>query len=145
VIYLMLDVKRRGGDLRAFVTGLEQWVIDALADLGVAGERRPGRIGIWVRRPERSGEDKVAAIGLRLKRWVSLHGIALNVHPDLSHFGGIVPCGIRGHGVTSLAALGAPASMEVVDKVLIARFHHRFGPARTAPEPLIRVGLTTAT
>lgn len=138
VIYVMLDVKRRGGDVRAFVSALEQWVIDALAQLGVAGETRAGRVGIWVRRPEKGAhaEDKIAAIGLRLRKWVSLHGLSLNVSPNLAHFDGIVPCGIRGRGVTSLAELGVPASMEVVDNVLRAQFERRFCPARAGPEPV---------
>ena len=117
VAYVMLDVGRRGGDVRAFVCALEGWIIDALAMLGVRGERRSGRVGVWVRR-ERAGavrEDKIAAVGLRLRRWVSLHGISLNVAPDLEHFSGIVPCGVREHGVTSLADLGLPVPMAEVD------------------------------
>jgi lipoyl(octanoyl) transferase len=138
VIYVMLDVKGRRSDVHAFVSDLEQWIIDALAQLGIAGERRAGRVGIWVRRPEKGAqaEDKIAAIGLRLRKWVSLHGIGLNVSPNLAHFDGIVPCGIRGHGVTSLKELGAPASMELVDNVLRAQFERRFGPARAAPDPV---------
>ena len=134
VVYLMLDVKRRSGDVRAFVAALEQWIIAALAELGVDGETREGRVGIWVRRPEKGtgAEDKIAAIGLRLRKWVSLHGISLNVRPDLSHYDGIVPCGIAGHGVTSLAELGATASMEAVDNVLRTQFERCFGPTRTA-------------
>ena len=137
VIYVMLDVKRRSGDVRAFVSLLEQWIIAALGDLGVAGETRPGRVGIWVCRPEqgRQAEDKIAAIGLRLRKWVSLHGISINVSPDLAHYDGIVPCGIAGHGVTSLAALGRPTSMEVVDKALRAAFEHRFGATERAHAP----------
>ncbi len=134
VVYLMLDVKRRSGDVRAFVAALERWIIAALAELGVHGETRVGRVGIWVRRPDKGpqAEDKIAAIGLRLRKWVSLHGISLNVQPDLSHYGGIVPCGIAGHGVTSLAELGAPSAMEVVDNVLRTQFERCFGPTRTA-------------
>ena len=133
VVYLMLDVKRRSGDVRAFVSALERWIISALADLGVNGETRRGRVGIWVRRPEKGehAEDKIAAIGLRVRKWVSLHGISLNVCPDLSHYEGIVPCGIAGHGVTSLAELGVPASMEVVDNALRSAFERCFAPTTT--------------
>ncbi len=138
VVYLMLDVRRRAGDVRAFVAALERWIIAALAELGVTGETRAGRVGIWVRRPEKGtgAEDKIAAVGLRLRKWVSLHGISLNVHPDLSHFDGIVPCGVAGHGVTSLAELGAPSSMEVVDNALRAQFERCFAQTRSAREPL---------
>jgi lipoyl(octanoyl) transferase len=137
VIYVMLDVKRRGGDVRAFVSALEGWIIATLAELGVVGETRAGRVGIWVRRPgDGEGEDKIAAIGLRLRRWVSLHGVSLNVSPDLSHYDGIVPCGIAEHGVTSLAHLGHAASMEVVDNALKAQFESRFGPTRAASAPV---------
>jgi lipoyl(octanoyl) transferase len=134
VVYVMLDVRRRFGDVRAFVSGLEAWIIDTLAALGVGGETRPGRVGIWVPRPgaESGTEDKIAAIGLRLKKWVSLHGLSLNVSPDLSHYEGIVPCGIAEHGVTSLARLGKPTAMKVVDKALKDAFEHRFGPTRSA-------------
>jgi lipoyl(octanoyl) transferase len=134
VVYLMLDVKRRYGDVRAFVSALESWIVEVLAEQGIAGETRPGRVGIWVRRSGEAGEaeDKIAAVGLRLKQWVSLHGISLNVSPDLSHYDGIVPCGIAGHGVTSLARLGSAATMEVVDNALKRHFERRFGPTRTA-------------
>jgi len=137
VIYVMLDVKRRSGDVRAFVSTLEAWIIGALAQLKVAGETRPGRVGIWVRRPEKGpqAEDKIAAIGLRLRKWVSLHGVSLNVGPDLTHYAGIVPCGISEHGVTSLAELGAPASMEIVDNALRASFERWFAPARPTRAP----------
>lgn len=137
VIYVMLDVKRRGGDVRAFVRGLEQWIIEALARLGITGETRPGRVGIWVAQANGAAEDKIAAIGLRLSRWVSLHGLSLNVSPNLEHYAGIVPCGISGHGVTSLEALGAPASMEAVDNALRTAFERRFGPWRPGPAPLL--------
>ena len=131
----MLDVKRRGGDVRAFVGALEQWLIASLAALGVTGEVRPDRVGVWVRRPDRGVgiEDKIAAIGLRVSKWVSLHGISLNVAPDLSHYDGIVPCGIAGHGVTSLADLGIAHKMEVVDNALRHHFERCFGPTRTLP------------
>jgi lipoyl(octanoyl) transferase len=137
VAYVMLDVKRRGGDVRAFVAGLERWIIDTLADLGVGGETRVGRVGVWVRRPERheGAEDKIAAIGLRVTRWVSLHGVSLNVDPDLDHYAGIVPCGIAEHGVTSLSDLGLPAVMEVVDKALRRHFESTFGPTVDASAP----------
>jgi lipoyl(octanoyl) transferase len=135
VMYVMLDVKHRGADVRAFVAGLEAWIIDVLADLGIAGETRQGRVGIWVARGEVAGEDKIAAIGLRLKKWVSLHGASLNVAPDLAHYDGIVPCGIKEHGVTSLAALGAEVRMPDVDRILRARFAHRFGPTQDAAAP----------
>jgi len=137
VVYVMLDVKRRSGDVRAFVSSLEQWIIATLAGLGVVGETRTGRVGIWVRRPDKGeeAEDKIAAIGLRLRKWVSLHGISLNVAPDLGHYDGIVPCGIAGHGVTSLADLGAPDSMQAVDNLLRGEFERRFGPTRTACAP----------
>jgi lipoyl(octanoyl) transferase len=137
IAYVMLDVKLRGGDVRAFVAALEAWIIAALAALGVAGERRAGRVGIWVRRPGGDGaEDKVAAIGLRLRHWVSLHGLSVNVSPDLEHYSGIVPCGLPDHGITSLAALGAEATIEAVDKALRASFETCFGPTRAAPNPL---------
>ncbi len=138
VIYVMLDVKRRFGDVRAFVSALEDWIIAALGEFGVKGETRPDRVGIWVRRSavETGAEDKIAAIGLRLKKWVSLHGVSLNVTPDLSHYDGIVPCGIAEHGVTSLAHLGhAEASMEDVDKVLKAQFERNLACTRPASTP----------
>jgi lipoyl(octanoyl) transferase len=138
IVYVMLNLKRHGGDVRAFVGRLERWVIAALAEMGVAGETRSDRVGVWVRRPDHGpgAEDKIAAIGLRVTRWVSLHGLSLNVDPDLSHYSGIVPCGIAGHGVTSLADLGAGHSMEAVDNALRRHFEQLFGPTRDAPEPL---------
>jgi lipoyl(octanoyl) transferase len=137
VAYVMLDVKRRGGDVRAFVASLEAWLIASLAELGVVGETRAERIGVWVRRPEKGAdiEEKIAALGLRLTRGVSLHGISLNVAPDLSHYDGIVPCGIAEHGVTSLADLGLGHAMEVVDKALRTHFARRFGPTADAAPP----------
>ena len=133
VAYVMLDVGARGRDVRRFVSDLEGWVIDALREVGVEGDRREGRIGIWVRRPDRPAnadgtprEDKIAAIGIRLRRWVSFHGISINVEPDLSHFDGIVPCGITGHGVTSLVDLGRPVTMADLDAALMATFADRF-------------------
>jgi lipoyl(octanoyl) transferase len=120
VAYVMLDVRRREGDVRRFVRDLEEWLILTLARFGVTGERREGRVGIWVARPGGlpGTEDKIAAIGIRLRHWVSFHGISLNVDPDLEHFSGIVPCGIREYGVTSLAKLGVKASMGEVDAAL---------------------------
>ncbi|MBN9263157.1 MAG: lipoyl(octanoyl) transferase LipB [Hyphomicrobium sp.] len=132
VAYVMLDVRRRGGDVRAFVHDLEAWLIDTLATFGVMGETRADRVGVWVRRPDRGPavEDKIAAIGIRLRRWVSFHGISLNVAPDLEHFSGIVPCGVSAHGVTSLADLGISATMVEVDRALRAAFEQRFGPTK---------------
>ncbi|MGI9170616.1 MAG: lipoyl(octanoyl) transferase LipB [Caulobacteraceae bacterium] len=137
VVYLMLDLRARGRDARAFVTALEAWLIEALAALGVAGETRAGRVGVWVRRQgdEAGREDKIAAIGIRLRRWVSFHGVSLNVSPDLAHFDGIVPCGVTDHGVTSLAALGASASMAGADAALRAAFHQVLGPTMDSPPP----------
>jgi len=123
--YVMLDLKRRKPDVRAYVWALEEWLIRTLDQLDVVGERRAGRVGIWVERP--GGEAKIAAIGVRLKRWVSLHGVALNVAPDLARFDGIVPCGVRDHGVTSLAALGRTTATEVVDAALATAFVDVFG------------------
>jgi len=124
--YVMLDLGRRGQDVRAFVSGLEGWIIATLACFGVAGETRPGRVGVWVR--QAGGEAKIAAIGIRVRRWVTFHGIALNVAPELEHFSGIVPCGVTGHGVTSLAELGVPATMAEVDAALRRCFERIFGP-----------------
>jgi lipoyl(octanoyl) transferase len=129
VAYVMLDLKRRGNDVRRFVAELEEWLIRTLADFGVAGERREDRVGVWVRRSGQDREDKIAAIGIRVKRWISLHGISLNVDPDLSHFDGIVPCGVGDprYGVTSLADLGRAATMAQVDAVLRREFEAVFG------------------
>ncbi|HEX6785321.1 MAG TPA: lipoyl(octanoyl) transferase LipB [Sphingomicrobium sp.] len=118
--YLMLDLERRGKDIRCFVQSLEAWMIDALAELGVSAHRAPGRIGIWV--GEGDGEKKIGALGVRVKRWVTLHGFALNVDPDLAHFGGIVPCGIAEFGVTSLSDLGKQIPMKRVDAALERSF-----------------------
>jgi lipoyl(octanoyl) transferase len=123
--YAMLDLKQRTPDVRAYVRDLEQWLIETLALLGVKGERREGRVGIWVSRGLK--EDKIAALGVRIKRWVTFHGVALNVDPDLSHFDGIVPCGVRAHGVTSLAELGIVVSMADVDVALKQGFKKIFG------------------
>ena len=121
VAYVMLDLVRRDRDVRCHVHRLEEWMIGTLARFGVRGERRDGRVGIWVVRPG-GGEDKIAAIGVRVRRWVTYHGVALNVAPELDHYRGIVPCGIAEHGVTSLAALGISATMAEVDDVLGATF-----------------------
>lgn len=136
VAYVMLDLKRRREDVRAFVTALEDWVIGALDRVNVRGEKRNGRVGVWVARPDKPplpdgspAEDKIAAIGVRLRRWVSFHGIAINVEPDLGHFSGIVPCGITGYGVTSLVDLGLPITMAEFDLTLKQAFAEIFGPA----------------
>jgi lipoyl(octanoyl) transferase len=129
--YVMLDLRKRGPDLRRFVATLEEWIIRTLAAFTVTGERREDRIGVWVRRPEKGAgfEDKIAALGIRVKQWVTLHGIAINVEPDLSHFSGIVPCGVSAqrYGVTSLADLGLPVSMTDVDMALRCEFEGLFG------------------
>ncbi|MBV8800094.1 MAG: lipoyl(octanoyl) transferase LipB [Alphaproteobacteria bacterium] len=130
VVYVMLDLKRRTPDVRAFVRDLEEWLIRALAQFDVQGERRPDRVGIWISR-DNGREDKIAAIGVRVRHWVTFHGVALNVTPDLSHFSGIVPCGVRGHGVTSLADLGIEVSMAEVDAALKSSFEEVFGPVHT--------------
>ena len=127
--YVMLDLSRRQKDVRAFVYNLEEWLIQTLALFNIKGERRDGRVGIWVVRGSR--EDKIAAIGVRVRRWVTFHGVSLNVDPDLSHFDGIVPCGIREHGVTSLADLGITASMADVDVNLKTAFRAVFGDTHT--------------
>jgi lipoyl(octanoyl) transferase len=132
VAYVMLDLNRREPDVRAFVATLEEWIIRTLAAFNVRGERRDDRIGVWVRRPEKGEgyEDKIAAIGIRVRKWVTLHGIALNVEPELSHFSGIVPCGVaeRRYGVTSLADLGLPVSMAEIDIAMRREFETLFGP-----------------
>lgn len=139
VVYTMLDVGARGRDVRCFVRDLERWVILTLAEFGVTGVIRDGRVGVWVVRPDRPpapdgspAEDKIAAIGIKLRRWVSFHGLSINVEPDLSHFDGIVPCGIRDHGVTSLVDLGLPVTMADLDTALAYTFPRVFGtPAAT--------------
>jgi lipoyl(octanoyl) transferase len=134
VAYVMLDLNTRGRDVRQFVCALENWVIATLADFNVRGERRAGRVGVWVTRPDRPAnldgtlaEAKIAAIGVKLRRWVSFHGLSINVEPDLTHFDGIVPCGISGHGVTSLVDLGLPVGMADLDAALIRGFGRAFG------------------
>lgn len=137
VAYVMLDLKQRRPDVRAFVAGLEEWIIRTLAAFNVRGERREDRVGVWVRRPDKGPdhEDKIAAIGVRLRRWVSFHGVAINVEPDLSHFTAIVPCGVVDprFGVTSLVDLGYPVTMEDVDIALRQAFEPVFGPTTRPP------------
>ena len=138
--YVMVDLRQRGRDVRRFVRDLEQWIIDALAEFNVEGERRCERVGVWVDRTRPGGperEDKIAAIGIRLRRWVSFHGIALNVEPDLSHFEGITPCGIADprYGVTSLVDLGLPVTMDDADAALKRGFEGVFGPVAPASPP----------
>ena len=133
VVYVMLDLNTRGRDVRLFVQALESWVIGTLAAFNIRGERRAGRVGVWVVRADRAGldgaaaEDKIAAIGVKLRRWVSFHGLSINVEPDLSHFSGIVPCGIKDHGVTSLIDLGLPVTLADLDVALKDEFARHFG------------------
>lgn len=138
VAYVMLDLNRRGKDVRGFVHGLEDWIIGALDRFGVAAGMREGRVGVWVERKGAgwSREDKIAAIGVKVRKWVSFHGISLNVEPDLDHFGGIVPCGITEHGVTSLVDLGVLATMDEADDALKSSFQRVFGPVQPAVAPL---------
>src|SRR6516164_3354826 len=140
VAYVMLDLKRRRPDVRAYIAALEEWIIRTLAAFNVRGERREDRVGVWVKRPDKGDgcEDKIAAIGVRLRRWVSFHGIAINVEPDLSHFSAIVPCGVTDprYGVTSLVDLGLPVTMADVDVALRQAFEEIFGATRArVPEP----------
>jgi len=130
VAYVMLDLKRRAPDLRRYVAALEAWIINTLSNYQIKGERRDDRVGVWVRRPDKGEdvEDKIAAIGIRVRKWVSYHGISINVEPDLEHFSGIVPCGVSDHGVTSLVDLGIPVSMPELDSVLRGSFENIFGP-----------------
>ena len=134
VVYTMLNLKERGRDIRAFVQQLEAWVISVLGEFGVKGEIREGRIGVWVERPEKpkypdgtTHEDKIAAIGIRVRKWISFHGLSINIEPDLSHFDGIVPCGVAKHGVTSLVDLGLPVTISDLDAVLKERFDPAVG------------------
>ncbi|HWW12706.1 MAG TPA: lipoyl(octanoyl) transferase LipB [Brevundimonas sp.] len=138
VAYVMLDLNARGKDVRAFVRGLEQWIIGALSEFNVAADVREGRVGVWVERKGAgwSREDKIAAIGVKVRKWVSFHGISLNVEPDLDHFGGIVPCGIQEHGVTSLVDLGVPATMDEADEALRVSFRRVFGDVREGVAPV---------
>jgi lipoyl(octanoyl) transferase len=143
VAYVMLDLKHRRRDVRAFVTALETWIIGALETFNVQGLIRPDRVGVWVQRktPAADGpgiavrEDKIAAIGVKIRRWVSYHGVSLNVEPDLAHFDGIVPCGIREHGVTSLVDLGLPVGMDEADEALRSSFRKVFGAIQDAEPP----------
>ena len=141
VVYVMLNLKQRYPDVRAYVAGLEEWIIRALAMIQTKGERREDRVGVWVRRPDKGSgyEDKIAAIGVRMRRWVSYHGIAINVAPDLTHFAGIVPCGLADprYGVTSLADLGHAAAMADVDMALRQAFEDVFGSKTGLPEATI--------
>lgn len=144
IAYVMLNLRERGPDVRRFVATLEAWVIAALAEMQVRGERREDRVGVWVRRPEKpplpngaGAEDKIAALGIRVRRWVTFHGLAVNVDPDLEHFSGIVPCGVHGYGVTSLADLGLPVSMPEFDGMLRRTFEPLFGPTVRAEAPVI--------
>ncbi len=134
VAYVMLDVAARGHDVRRFVAQMEDWVIATLAEFNLTGEKREGRVGVWVERPDKPAladgsprEDKIAALGVRLRKWVSFHGLSINVEPDLDHFSGIVPCGITGHGVTSLVDLGLPVTLDDVDVALEKTFSEVFG------------------
>src|SRR5690242_11629054 len=147
VAYVMLDLKRRREDVRAFVAALEDWIIRTLAAFNVRGERREDRVGVWVVRPDRPkmpdgtpAEDKIAAIGIRLRRWVSFHGIAINVEPELSHFSGIVPCGVADRGVTSLVDLGLPVTMADLDVALKLAFEEIFGAAELPQAPVRKAG-----
>ena len=137
IAYVMMDLRQRGGDVRAFVCALEAWLIDTLAAFDVRGERRAGRVGVWVARPEKGAgrEDKIAALGIRVRRGVTFHGISLNVEPDLEHFSGIVPCGVVEHGVTSLADLGLPVTMHEADLALRTAFEKHFGSTRSMLAP----------
>ncbi|MHA1190278.1 MAG: lipoyl(octanoyl) transferase LipB [Alphaproteobacteria bacterium] len=141
IAYVMLDLNRRSRDIRCYVAALEDWIIATLKTIGVTGERRDDRVGVWVRRPDKPpladgtmAEDKIAAIGVRIRKWVTFHGISVNVYPQLSHYDGIVPCGIAGHGVTSLHNLGIDITMDRFDAALMENFEPAFGPA----EPIIQ-------
>ena len=140
VAYLMLDLRERGRDIRCLVQGLEGWVIDTLAAYNVVAERSAGRIGVWVNRPDKGPgrADKIAAIGVRVSKWVTFHGISLNISPDLSHYAGIVPCGITDQGVTSFEDLGQLVSMPEVDSTLRTAFESRFGPTVTTTDEALR-------
>lgn len=150
VAYVLLDVGRRGRDVRRFVQTLEAWVIETLAQFNVTGVIRDGRVGVWVERPDKPvgpggavAEDKIAAIGIRLRKWISFHGISVNVEPDLSHFDGIVPCGISDHGVTSLVDLGLPVGLPELDVALRTSFAKIFGDLpENAPGVLAETGNT---
>jgi lipoyl(octanoyl) transferase len=138
VAYVMLDLRERGRDVRKFVQSLEAWVIGALGEFNVEGQLRDGRVGVWVERrgPGFRREDKIAALGVKLRRWVSFHGVSLNVEPDLAHFAGIVPCGVTDHGVTSLVDLGHTVTLDEADAALKASFERTFGPVIGADAPI---------
>ena len=151
VVYVMLDLNQRGRDVKRFVCGLEGWIIATLAEFGVRGERRAGRVGVWVVRPDRPAaadgsmaEDKIAAIGVKLRRWVSFHGVSLNVEPDLGHFSGIIPCGVTEHGVTSLVDQGLSVTMDEADAALRMAFQRVFGAVTSVPSPLAGEGVGEA-
>ncbi|WP_370252990.1 lipoyl(octanoyl) transferase LipB [Nioella sp.] len=142
VAYVLLDVAQRGHDVRAFVQQMEDWVIATLAEFNLRGEKREGRVGVWIARPDKPPladgsprEDKIAALGVRLTKWVSYHGLSINVEPELDHFDGIVPCGITGHGVTSLVDLGLPVTLDDVDVALQKTFEEVFGSAGVPRRP----------
>lgn len=143
VAYVMLDLKQRQQDVRAFVAALESWIIETLDRFNIKGERREDRVGVWVKRPERPlvngkmAEDKIAALGIRLRKWVSFHGISINVEPDLEHYNGIIPCGIAEHGVTSLVDLGLPVTMDDLDIALKHSFRDVFGPIQASSTALL--------
>ncbi len=128
VVYLMLDLKKRGADIKCFVRNVEQWMIDALGEFNIQAKISEGRVGVWVPRPELGAgrEDKIGAIGIRVRRWVSFHGLSLNIDPDLSHFNGIIPCGIQDHGVTSMVDLGYPVTLADADAALLKTFENAF-------------------
>ncbi|MET3589950.1 lipoyl(octanoyl) transferase [Bartonella silvatica] len=138
IAYIMLDLKRRKQDIRAFIRALEEWIIQMLAKFNIKGERRVGRVGVWIKRSHNasiqnnlSSEDKIAAIGIRVRKWVSFHGISINVNPNLAHYSGIIPCGIANHGVTSFFDLGVPVKMHDIDIALKQTFEQIFGPTIT--------------
>ncbi|MBC8050805.1 MAG: lipoyl(octanoyl) transferase LipB [Chitinophagales bacterium] len=139
IAYVMLDLTHMGRDVRGYVNALQEWIIAALAELSVTGECRAGRPGVWVRRRDGLGEDKIAAVGVRVRRWVSFHGVSMNVDPDLEHYSGIVPCGLREHGVTSLHALGVTVAMAEFDGALRRTFEARFSPTTNERAPLSSV------
>lgn len=148
VVYVMLDLKRRRQDVRAFVSALEAVIIGTLDDMNIRGERREDRVGVWVQRPERPAlpgglvaEDKVAAIGIRLRRWVSFHGFSLNIDPELEHFTGIVPCGISGYGVTSLVDLGLPVAIHDVDPLIRRNFERIFGDTAVEARSMVETAV----
>ena len=132
IAYVMLNLNNRGKDVRRFIAALEQWIISTLEEYSIRGERREDRVGVWVRRPhnDTSAEDKIAAIGIRVRKWVTFHGISINLEPDLDHYSGIVPCGISEHGVTSLVDLGIPVTMPELDCILRREFEKLFGPVK---------------